>query len=334
MNRNYIFLYTVLFTLTACHHNRWKVDLAGKEVKVEIQRLDQDLFGTGVKGQRLSINQLLEKYDDFFEIYNREIIAIGSSVDSGYPDYLHSFLTDSVVAQAKSKSDEVFKDVKWLEKSLSNAFSYYHFHFPDKQIPKIYSFISGFNQTIVTTPTAAGISLDNYLGENFHAYRMLAIPEYKRRNKYPEKIPYDLILGWTTHQFEFNDTRQDLISTMIYQGKLMCILDALFPDSADSIKIGFQQKQLDWVVGNESAMWTFLIEKKMLFSNDRMNIVRFIQPAPYTSAFSKESPGRTGIWLGWQIVRKYLNQHPEITLAQLMNNNDARQILNESNYVP
>jgi len=65
-----------------------------------------------------------------------------------------------------------------------------------------------------------------------------------------------------------------------------------------------------------------------------MNIVRFIGPAPFTSSFTNDSPGRTGSWLGWQIVRKYMKKNPEITLPELMKDDDYQKILNDSGYSP
>jgi hypothetical protein len=65
-----------------------------------------------------------------------------------------------------------------------------------------------------------------------------------------------------------------------------------------------------------------------------MSIKRFIDDAPYTAAFSEESPGRTGVWLGWQIVRSYMKQNKNTKLANLMNNANYQSILNQSGYQP
>jgi hypothetical protein len=81
-------------------------------------------------------------------------------------------------------------------------------------------------------------------------------------------------------------------------------------------------------------MWTFLAEHKLLFTTDRMSIKRFIDDGPYTSAFTDQSPGRTGAWIGWQIVRSYMKQNKEVTLAELMAKDDFQEILNQSGYQP
>jgi uncharacterized protein YjaZ len=81
-------------------------------------------------------------------------------------------------------------------------------------------------------------------------------------------------------------------------------------------------------------MWTYLAEHKMLFTTDRMSIKRFIDDGPYTATFSEESPARTGVWLGWQIVRSYMKKNKEMKLSDLMSNTDYQSILNQSGYQP
>ena len=81
-------------------------------------------------------------------------------------------------------------------------------------------------------------------------------------------------------------------------------------------------------------MWTYLVEKDLLFSTKRMDIVRYINDGPQTNGFPPESPGRTGAWLGRQIIRKYMKRNPEITLEKLMKNQDYQGILNASAYLP
>ena len=131
-----------------------------------------------------------------------------------------------------------------------------------------------------------------------------------------------------------SDKENTLFSNMIQQGKVLYFLDAMFPEMNDTLKVGYTKKQLDFCHRNEAKMWTYLAEHKMLFTTDRMSIKRFIDDAPYTAAFTEESPGRTASWLGWQIVRAYMKSHPEKKLPDLMNNQDFQEILNQSGYQP
>ena len=121
---------------------------------------------------------------------------------------------------------------------------------------------------------------------------------------------------------------------MIQEGKTMYFVDAMLPEMHDTLKIGFTGKQLEFCKKDEASMWTYLAEHKLLFSIDHMNIKRFIDDGPYTAAFSEASPARTGVWIGWQIVRSFMKQHPDLKLADLMKNNDFQAILNQSGYQP
>jgi uncharacterized protein YjaZ len=121
---------------------------------------------------------------------------------------------------------------------------------------------------------------------------------------------------------------------MIQEGKIMYFVDATLPDMHDTLKIGFTKRQLDFCKKSEAMMWTYLAEHKQLYTTDRMSIKRYMDDGPFTASFTNDSPARTGVWLGWQIVRSYMKQHPETTVADLMNNQDFQAILNQSGYQP
>ncbi len=324
----------VLLLISGCQRNPLKPDISGIDVKISIKRLDADLFKVTPQNQDSLIDQLKRNYGEFFTLYNENIIALGDPSDSQYPSYLQTFLNDSMRVASKNKADSVFSSVKWLENKLQKAFRYYKYYFPKKEIPQFYTIISGFNQSIVTTTNAVGISLDNYLGVKCPFYRMLGLPEYKKMNMYPEKIPTDVLHSWGLSEFEQNDINDNLLSEMIYQGKLMYFLDSMLPDDPDYMKIGYQPEKIKWCEGHENGMWTYLIENKLLYNTDRMNIRRFTGPGPFTTSFTNESPGRAGVWIGWQIVRHYMKKNPNISLADLMKENDSQKILSQSGYAP
>ena len=47
-----------------------------------------------------------------------------------------------------------------------------------------------------------------------------------------------------------------------------------------------------------------------------------------------EAPGRTGDYIGWQIIRAYMKRYPETTLSDLIKMNDSQTILEKSKYKP
>lgn len=318
----------------SCKQNPMKVKLTGNEKEIEIIRFDKALFAASYTDTSAVI-ALANKYPGFFDLYTYRVIQIGGLGDSLFFDRLQYFMTDSMISEIGKKTDEVFADTKEIERELKDAFKYYQHHFPDKEIPAVYFYISGFNQSVVTAEKIIGVSLDKYLGRDCEWYKQLSsTPQYKIANMHKLKIPSDLAYAWGVTEFENTGKTTTLLDNMIYQGKLLYFVDALLPKTQDSLKIGYTALQLDWCKKNEAQMWSQLIEHKMLYSNNRMDIVRYTNPSPTTSGFPLESPGRTGVWIGWQIVRQYMQKHPEIKLIDLMQNNDHQQILNDSKYFP
>jgi gliding motility-associated lipoprotein GldB len=319
----------------ACNRNPLKVDISNCKKNIEIVRFDNDLFSIQLKDTLKEISELSNKYPGFFDLFTYRIIRIGGVGDEEFTKLLASFVTDTMILNVKNIAEKKFSDFKKTEKQLNKAFKYYQYHFPKKELPTVYVYISGFNQSVVTAENIIGISLDKYLGRDCRYYKQLSTaPQYKILNMRKEKIVSDVAYAWASAEFGDKNEATNLIGNMIHQGKLMYFVDALLPDTPDSLKIGYTTKQFEFCINNEAEMWQYLVEKKMLFSNKRMDIIRYINDGPTTSGFPRESPARAGIWIGWQIVRQYMKKFPETTLKQLMKNNDYQQILNDSEYLP
>ncbi len=325
----------ILLTLFSCNRNPLKVDISNIKNSIEIVRFDHELFAITQNDTLNEIVKLSNKYPDFFNLFTYRIIRIGGIGEEKFPDLLMKFITDTMIVNVDKLVETKFSDFESIEKQLKKAFKYYQYHFPEKQLPTVYVYVSGFNQSVVTAENIIGISLDKYLGRDCKYYQLLSsTPQYKVTNMYKDKLVSDVAYAWGSSEYGNGDKATNLMHNMILQGKLMYFVDALLPSTPDSVKIGYTAKQLNFCIDNEAQMWNYLIEKKMLFSTNRMDIIRYIKDGPSTSGFPRQSPARAAIWIGWQIVRQYMTKHPEITLEELMQNNDYQQILNDSEYFP
>lgn len=321
--------------LLSCKPNPLKLDISNIKTNVEVVRFDNELFKADTSQLSTSVAEISNKYPEFFNLFTYKIIRIGGIGDEPFLNLMKQFLTDTLITNINKLVESEFSDFPKMEKQLQKSFKYFQYHFPDKALPTIYAYTSGFNQSVVTAENIIGISLDKYLGRDCPYYQNLnSTPQYKILNMHKDKIVSDVAYAWGVTEFEHTNTATNLLGNMIHQGKIMYFVDALLPEEEDSLKIGYSEIQLEWCKSNEAQMWSQLIEHKMLYSNKRMDIIRYTNPSPTTSGFPLESPGRTGVWIGWQIVRKYMKKHPEITLPELMNNSDYQQILNDSEYLP
>jgi hypothetical protein len=331
--KRYFFFLCMTVILFSCTHNPLKINTSTINIDIKIKHLDVDLMKLQHDQVLTAIPLLKSSYGDFFDIFTYRMIDIGGFGQGDFPELLYSFVSDSLNQKLKINVAETIDTVKF-RKDLEDAFKHYKHYFPGKEIPKIYTCISGFHQSVVTADKLIGISLDKYLGADSRYYKQLGLPAYKRKNMHPEKIVSDMMYAWAVTEWPKADNANSLLSQMIQEGKMLYFLDAMLPDLPDTLKIGFTKKQLDFCHKNEAPMWTYLAEHQLLFSTNRMDVKHFIDDGPYTSSFSDESPGRTGTWLGWQIVRSYMKEHTNVKLPDLMNNTDFQSILNQSGYQP
>jgi hypothetical protein len=283
-----------------------------------------------------SIAFLKKKYSEFLPLFTYKIINIGGPDDPGFPDRLLAFISDFTNYKVSKRVKEVFPDLNRYEQQLSLAFDRYQQEFPQEPIPGIISCITGFNQSIITSDSILAISLDKYLGADDDFYTLLypPVPEYMRRVMRPERITPDAMQAWILTTFDFNEERNNLLAGMIYNGRAIYCVKKLLPELPDTLLWGYTDKQLKFCTDNERSMWEYLVENKKLFETDQFALNQYINDAPFTKDFTKNSPGRAVVWLGYRIIESYANRNRELTLKDIMMETDYQKILNSSRYNP
>jgi len=331
--KNVVFYLSLILLLASCTQNPLKINVSNVSVDLKIKHLDVDLLKLKQDQMQAAIPTLKSSYGEFFDIFTYRMIAIGGIEQPDFHELVYSFVSDSLIRKLELNVAQKVDTIQ-LREELETAFKHYKYYFPTKEIPVVYTCISGFNQSVVISEKLIGVSLDKYMGTDSPFYEQLGLPVYKRKNMHPTKILPDMMQAWSDAEWPKAEKDNSLLSHMIQQGKVMYFMDAMLPDLNDTLKIGFSQKQLEFCRKTEAKMWTYMAEHKMLFTTDRMSIKRFIDDGPYTPTFSEESPARTGVWLGWQIIRSYMKQNKDVKLADLMNNTNYQSILNQSGYQP
>lgn len=335
IKKSTIFFIVIMLVFISCNReNNNNIDVSDIELDITINRLDKDLFEMDPSNIENEMPDLIAKYGEFFELYSARVINLGNPHDADYSNILVGFVTDFTMNKVYEKTKEVFPNVNFIENEMTEAFKRYKYFFPEKTIPAIYTFIGGFNQSIVVSDSILGLGIDKYLGEDCEFYDRLEIANYLQKNMNPQSIPTDAVRAWITTEFAYNDTKDNLVNNMVYQGKVQYFLDVIFPQTQDSLKFGFTANQLRWCITNEYQMWNYLIEEKLLFSTDHMIITKHINQAPFTSGYPQNSPGRASVWLGREIVKAYMKRNSDLTLKDLMLDDDYQKILSESRYEP
>ncbi len=115
--------------------------------------------------------------------------------DSTNISQLYAFVTDTQTRKLFEKTMEVYPDLNGLETNLSDAFSRYHYFFPDNSIPNVYTYVSDmyFEQPVWINDTVMVVALDVYLGKDFFLYPFLGLPQYKIRCMAPGYVATDIL---------------------------------------------------------------------------------------------------------------------------------------------
>ena len=323
----------LLFFVGSCRSSPESINLDHIDLDIRLLRLDRDIFTIDPDSIDQHLPAIQEKYGEFFKIYNNLIIRIGNPGTESYRQQLTRFLTDFDIYRLQKETGEIFPDLEHIEQEIETGFKYFTHYFPGYPVPRIYTFISGFNQSIVAAENILAVGLDKYLGRDHTFYSQLQLPLFQRTNMYPEKIPADCLIGWAMTEFEFSG-EDNLLGNMLYHGKMLYFAEQVLPHQHDTLRTGFTLSQLEWCRRNERHMWTYLIENKLLFSTDAKTINSYINEGPFTSGFSRNSPGRAAVWTGWQIIRSYMQRNSHVSLEELMLEIDYQAIMNNARYRP
>lgn len=316
---------------SACDSGPKRPDVSDVKLNVTIQRFDNDLFALQNND---GFDEFKESYTEFLPLYSNKVIGLGDVQDENFQSYLNKFITDSTMNLLSERVKQQFPTLENEEEELEDAFKHIAYYYPSRKVPKFYSQISGFNQSIVVATDLIGISLDKYLGKDCEFYSYMGTPMYARENMIPMRIAQDVVLAYALTEFPFQPLKDDLISNMIYQGKIRYFVQSMMPDKPAADVMKYTKDELAWCKENEEHMWGYIIEQKHLFNTNYRTIIKYINDGPFTAGMPEESPSRTGIWLGWQIVQNYMDKHEDYSLVDLMKENDYALLLRESGYQP
>ena len=340
MRPKQIYLFFLICLIFLSCNDKKAPDISNIKLNMKIERFDQELGS--IKSDEISekIPALRKKYSWFFDDYMEKIISVGLVNDTVYYTNLKSIIQNKDYLELKSTVDKTFPNLKQQEEEINRAFKYIRYYYPKQKLPRLISFLSGF---AVQTPIGndyIGIGLDMFLGESgsrFYPALRQSIPGYIARRFNPQNISPRVIESFIREEmFPDQDSDRNLLSKMIYNGKILYLMDAVMPQTNDSLKIGYTKEQLEWCSENEASIWAYLLQNELLFESDYMKIQKYLAEAPFTPGVGENSSSapKLGIWTGWQIVRKYMEKNPEISLQQLMLEKDSQKILTDSNYKP
>ena len=244
-------------------------------------------------------------------------------------------LKDTIQQELFSEVNKTFGNFDEQELELTSLFQHIKYYFPGYDTPKVVTLTSEvqYDNRVVLTDSLLLLGLDNYLGENHHFYR--SVSRYIAKGLDKQYLVSDVTGAFakTINRYPRNRT---FLSRMVYHGKELYLKDKLIPQTSDAQKINYTQEELEWAMENEEQMWRYYVENELLYSTSSELDRRFLDPAPFSKfqlELDSESPGRLGRYMGWQIVRAFMDKNPKVSLTELLDI-PADDIFKKSNYKP
>ena len=135
----------------------------------------------------------------------------------------------------------------------------------------------------------------------------------------------------------FNQTDlkdRTVLADMIAYGKSFYFAKHMLPCTPDSVLIWYTPEEIGGAHQNEDLIWARFVQDKVLSSTNVMDKKNYLGDRPVTTQVGEKCPGRIGQWVGWQIVKEYMHNHPDTSLPELMQMRDAQSLFKSSNYKP
>ena len=298
--------------------NKIADEVAGIIVDLDVQRFDREFSQASAN----EIADLKQKYPYLFP--------------SQYPDSIwEAKLKDSLQLEILEEINKTFPDFKEESAALELLFKHIKYYFPGAPIPKVITVPSDvdYRNRVILADSLLLIGLDNYLGEDHKFYE--GIERYIAAGLDKKFLVSDVAGAFVNKMLSYPADRS-FLARMIYYGKGLYIKDRLIPFETASVRMGYSSEELDWAKANEERIWRYFVEREVLYSTDTELDARFLMPAPFSKfrleLVDNESPDRLGRYIGWQIVRAFMNKN-DISLQQMLSL-PAEEIFKRSNYKP
>lgn len=311
-------IFTLLLLGSCKKEKNFESEIASLPMDVHVERFDQ-LFANSKPEEFSKLKAdyaflFSEKYKDSFWIAKMQ---------------------DTLMHELAAEVDKNIKDFPKIETEIADLFRHLSFYFPRFQQPRVITAISyvDYRNKIFVNDSIAIISIDDYLGSEHKFYN--GISKYIRDEFNEEQIVVDLAAQYAQN-YIFQTEHRTLLDDMIYYGKQLYFMDKVIPFKTDAEKIAYTQEKLEWSKANEFQIWQYFVDRELLFSTDSKLPGRFINPAPFSKfqleQIDNESPGKIGQFIGWMIVRSYMENN-EVSFQEMLSKS-AEEIFNNSNYKP
>jgi len=324
----------------SCQCNRDSKKKGFEEIKkvendlqhLKVLRFEEDVFSLDTSSIGMGMEKLSVKYGTFYEVWMRDVMGYSSVRDS---IGLKRFLSNAAVRSLKDSVILEYPDLVFLEKELEPAFAIDRKMFSNHPQPVLVSVISEFGVGVFTVDTSKiGIGLDLFLGDDFIYYPQF-FPKYICAKLKREFIGVNVMRVYYNAYFKDpTNYRGNLLNSMIEVGKQQYYLSKVLPVLDEEYLFGYTSDQLAWCKENEKMIWAFFNEKDLLYKENPLEIRRYVGEGPSSAGMPTEAPGNIGTWVGYRIVKSYVEGRGSKLSYEEVINTEPGKLMRDSGYKP
>jgi len=290
--------------------------------------------------EKISIDLKITRFDKKFAKVNAENL---SQLKAEYPYLFPEKFTDSmwmakatdtIQQELNEEVEKAFPNFSKEEDELYALFQHAKYFFPSFNTPHVITITSevDYRNKVLLTPDYLFISLDTYLGKEHPFY--MGLQTYLKKNFEKDQILPD-VANEIAEKFVPQPDSKTFLAHLLYYGKILYLKDKLLPKVADHHKMGYSEEELEWANANEEEVWRYFVERELIFDSNTDLYSRFLYPAPFSKFYLEldaESPARIGQFIGWQMIRQYMDKN-NVSVQEMLTMN-AETIFNKANYKP
>jgi hypothetical protein len=336
--RNFIWAISLLL-LCSCTTKQNAPDVSHVQVNLATVRFDSLLFAIDTNQLDAGMQQAFEQYPGFTRNF---VFMIGDTTTAEIKRFIRSYMP------VYKDAAKVYPRFTTQQAELQQAFRYVKHYFPKYNVPdKLYTYIGPIEFTLPNSAGRAGefltednglaIPLHFYLGADNPLYQDVVtqqlFPAFVSRRFKAEYIPVNGTRKIVDELCPYNAKNTRLVEQMVDAGKRFYLLDHFLPNTPDSIKMGYTQKQMADCYENEKVIWNLFVNNDLLFSTDPNTLRDYLSDAPNTPALGNDAPGFLGQFIGWQIVKKWMDKNSGTSMQQLVAT-PSKKIFEEAKYKP
>ncbi|MCO5259274.1 MAG: hypothetical protein M9916_03940 [Crocinitomicaceae bacterium] len=271
--------------------------------------LDSLLFNTP-KNDLINLrHQLSAAIPEIFDYQIGYCMRIGKVVDTAFVNSITQYREDPMIQKLEAEIAQKFTNLSNYKETITVGLKRLKAIVPNAKIPSHIVFQNSlFSSSAFCTEKEIGVGLDQYLGKDSPIIKQLP-PEpfydWIKEGYDQQYLERDAILSWIlTHILP--ETKGNLAELMIYHGKAIYLTEACLSEKDKNIIIRYSKEDLKWAKENEYSLWKYLVDEKLLFKVDDLNSMNLLQEGPFTSGLPEKGPDRLGQYLGWIMVKNYM----------------------------